>query len=359
MCTVARAGKCVDCGTELTNVGGRGRPRLRCDSCVRSHLKQKNRARYGKPPKTSKYPMVPCLNCSQQFRFRPGCNVDFCKLACKLEWNEKQKQHTCEHCGAGFLRQPRHTSSSREKDALRFCSRKCGLGARYERTATAGACARLNKSLANWFHGWECNRVEVIRKEDRQNEREGWKCMACGVPASDRVRPAKHRYCSHECYRSHSIDRPCFDCGNVFTTTANRPQRRCGICQEIKRKENARQARKAAKHKKGNHRKRCCHYGVEYDPAITAKSVFERDGYSCQLCGVETLRRFAKNMFGDVDSRSPTVDHIVPLHWRQKGHTWDNVRLCCWQCNCIVRNREGHAETMRKRPRPRKPRSVA
>jgi 5-methylcytosine-specific restriction endonuclease McrA len=30
---------------------------------------------------------------------------------------------------------------------------------------------------------------------------------------------------------------------------------------------------------------------------------------------------------------SPTVDHIIAISLRIKGHTWDNVQCACWACN--------------------------
>ena len=98
-----------------------------------------------------------------------------------------------------------------------------------------------------------------------------------------------------------------------------------------------------------SHRGRCLWYGVPYDPQVKSAAVFERDGYVCQLCGCATLRRYTRNLFGHVDRKSPTVDHIEPLHWRGKGHTWDNVRLLCVHCNCVERNRKGHAKTVKSR----------
>jgi hypothetical protein len=57
-------------------------------------------------------------------------------------------------------------------------------------------------------------------------------------------------------------------------------------------------------------------------------TVFERDGYVCQLCGVKT-RPYYKNCYHPL---YPTLDHIIPL---SKGgdHSKRNAQCLCRQCN--------------------------
>jgi 5-methylcytosine-specific restriction endonuclease McrA len=71
---------------------------------------------------------------------------------------------------------------------------------------------------------------------------------------------------------------------------------------------------------------------VPYDSSVTRRKVFERDNYTCQLCGVKCLERFTLDD-GVPDPVCPTVDHIIALSKRLRGHTWDNVQCACWQCN--------------------------
>ena len=51
---------------------------------------------------------------------------------------------------------------------------------------------------------------------------------------------------------------------------------------------------------------------------LSRRSIFHRDGYKCQYCGLET--------------RTLTLDHIIP---RSKGgaHSWQNVVSACIPCN--------------------------
>jgi hypothetical protein len=75
----------------------------------------------------------------------------------------------------------------------------------------------------------------------------------------------------------------------------------------------------------GDHLARARKYGVEYEP-IDEVSIFERDGWRCQICGVKTRGTYP-------NPRSPSLDHIVPMA-RSGPHLRHNVQCACWDCNC-------------------------
>lgn len=78
-------------------------------------------------------------------------------------------------------------------------------------------------------------------------------------------------------------------------------------------------------------------HGVEYDRSITLDKLIERDGLTCYLCG-KTCDTSDKR-WGSFGPDYPTIDHVVPL---SKGgtHTWDNVRVACGECNCVIKRDE-------------------
>jgi 5-methylcytosine-specific restriction endonuclease McrA len=78
--------------------------------------------------------------------------------------------------------------------------------------------------------------------------------------------------------------------------------------------------------KRGDIKTRCETYGVPYDPAVTRYKVFERDGFTCRLCGERTEPKMLPH------PRAATVDHVVPLS-RGGGHTWGNVQCAHYECN--------------------------
>jgi 5-methylcytosine-specific restriction endonuclease McrA len=84
-----------------------------------------------------------------------------------------------------------------------------------------------------------------------------------------------------------------------------------------------------------SHETRARRRGLPLIYSITLNKVASMDGFQCQLCGEETLPCFVRG-----DHRSPTIDHVVPLGNpanMMHGHTWDNVQLACWECNCRKR----------------------
>lgn len=153
-------------------------------------------------------------------------------------------------------------------------------------------------------------------------------CKLCGVQC---VKPAhwKLPHCSWECARKDFTAAVCTCCsrpmkihfigGNVEARKAKPVCNRCVL----------------NRHKKmcGDFRKRCRKFDVSYDPKVTRRAVFHRDGFRCHICKKKTLRKYVVRD-GRAHPRSPTVDHHpYPLSAGIKGHEWDNVRCACLKCN--------------------------
>ena len=95
--------------------------------------------------------------------------------------------------------------------------------------------------------------------------------------------------------------------------------------------------------KSSGHRLRIYGRGNEPRDVIKLKSLVERDGGICYLCGREIdWNDFTTDSAGNFicGSSYPTVEHLKPLA-RGGTHTWDNVRLAHHLCNSI----KGTAET--------------
>lgn len=222
-----------------------------------------------------------------------------------------RKMRYCQYSKCGKL----ITRSIGGKDSGKYCDRTCYFAAidageqRFQ-----GALRGLDWQLAVWFEDWESQRPQYLH------------CEYCGVATNNK------QFCGTKC--RYWADKPtqCVDCNVPIGGLMYQSGGRCKKCR-IKRTKKARCAYKR-KYRSlfGSHRRRCRHYGVTYDKSVTRRAVFERDRYVCQICGVKCLDRFvwegAKPCI-----LSPTVDHIVPLSWRDKGHTWDNVQCACWACN--------------------------
>lgn len=169
-------------------------------------------------------------------------------------------------------------------------------------------------------------------------------CAQCGVAFS----PKRDRavYCSRKCcYRAISVRsrdkenlrrrrktakrraslsaRDCRQCGQSFKplrrSGAVYCSERCGISAWAKRHPEVAYA--------GRLRRRARLRGVETE-TIKPLVVFERDGWTCQLCGQPAPRRLLRTS----SPHKPTVDHITPI---AKGgtHTYANVQCACSRCN--------------------------
>lgn len=75
-------------------------------------------------------------------------------------------------------------------------------------------------------------------------------------------------------------------------------------------------------------------YSKRHDNDITLRKLFDRDNGVCYLCNKpcdwnDCQRSESTFIAGPT---YPSIDHVVPL---AKGglHVWDNVRLCCRECN--------------------------
>lgn len=223
------------------------------------------------------------------------------------------KPRYCHWCGKPIKRE------GGGKDAKKYCCKPCYFDAvRAGKQQFKGRCHDAWAGMADWFIDvWEPQRPVWMS------------CVVCGKQMERQG--SMHKVCSERC--RHRLNNPlhqsCSDCGCPLEASS-RAVRRCRRC----KKKRQRILRKLL----GNYRKRCRHYGVPYDPTIKRTDVFSRDGWRCGLCGKKCLKRFLW-VNGRPHPLSPTIDHIVALSLRIKGHTWDNVQCACWQCNVRKSNK--------------------
>lgn len=82
--------------------------------------------------------------------------------------------------------------------------------------------------------------------------------------------------------------------------------------------------------KKSRRRIQAC---TKYSGNITAKSLFERDGGICWICGQPC------DINADInDNAYPSVDHLLPISLGGKDE-WSNVKLAHRICNSLRRNK--------------------
>ena len=76
---------------------------------------------------------------------------------------------------------------------------------------------------------------------------------------------------------------------------------------------------------------------------LSRRSIFARDNYTCQYCGVQ--------------SRDLTIDHIVPKR-HGGGMQWDNLVACCRRCNTRKGDKMLQHTGMKLARNPKRPRYV-
>lgn len=76
---------------------------------------------------------------------------------------------------------------------------------------------------------------------------------------------------------------------------------------------------------------------------LSRRSIFARDNYTCQYCGVQ--------------SRDLTIDHIMPKR-HGGGLQWENLVACCRRCNTRKGDKLLQFSGMKLARQPRRPRYV-
>lgn len=236
------------------------------------------------------------------------------KLIC-LDCREGRRRNAfpvgCATCGTCFR--------SRNHRA-KFCSAEC----RWPRRPAASTCLTCNGRFQQGRVGQKfCSRECGARSSARRHppRRRIYQCLHCGSPFNRRPYRTANKYCCREC---------AFDARRARATKDN-----FGLLAAWFLNWGADASPPNCSHPavRTSHKARCRRFRVPYEPVNRAK-VFAAAGWRCAICGCELLKRHTVNA-GKLDSRSPTIDCIVPLSAGpgSPGHVRSNVQACCHSCN--------------------------
>lgn len=257
---------------------------------------------------------VSCKVCGSEF-VRTCSDQSCCSKACvgKLTAQRNKaraKSFICLNCG-----KPYH-AKNRSRCSFKFCSRDCSFEARRLKKPCAVRPIDAARGFASWFLDW-----------GNDYWPHAYKCCECGVAILQKKGEEKYGKCI-ACRDA----KPCVDCGAAIQGGF----KRCASCRRIE----AVAAKKRSKcrrrrlHGGDSHRARCRRVNAPYTP-VSRKKILDRDNWTCRLCGVPLLERYTRLPEGGVDSRSPTLDHIVPIARGPDGpgHVESNCQAACWGCN--------------------------
>jgi hypothetical protein len=230
-----------------------------------------------------------------------------CGLSCASNLNTKRrgltnrsKTFTCVGCDNEVTRSVR-----KHRDAGKYCSRGCSFAKLTEQRAHDKAvrfialrqkrisAKRVRLEVAALIRIGKKQRLRLQPKQDRHPR----SCSTCGVLLIGYTKQTKL----------------CSECLRVSSRKSRNATRR-------KRRSQGLDVRK--------HRDRAVKYGCEYDPTLSTIAIFDRDGWTCKRCGVDTPR----HLKGSYDPCAPELDHIIPMS-KQGPHIASNVQCLCRQCN--------------------------
>lgn len=242
--------------------------------------------------------MVCCKFCKSFFGpLMPGQarRVTYCSRACNAK--SQQTIRKCNYCRTDYIS---------NRNNRMYCSQSCYFNSRALVMPEIEALRRIGELVRAHTKKREIHRLSVFSHEIEALYRIGAKirsatraCISCGKVHIKRTRYAK--MCSVQC--------------RMASQEAARKRRRA--------LPSTRRAKRIAKS-----RRRAIIRGCKHTENIDPIKVFDRDGWLCHICGIQTKREDR----GGIKPEAPELDHIIPIAMGGT-HTWDNVACSCRGCN--------------------------
>lgn len=230
---------------------------------------------------------VTCLDCKRARKAERKAEEAATRAAAK---EVRHPLRPCQECGGPY--RSRHL-------AQRFCG---------------ATCARLNKTLPRScrieLHA--CRMCDKVLTQPRR--------VFCGEQC--RLESERLRFRATFTSKAQPTRLPCSDCGEQWETST---RNNGGVCLRCQR-------RRFRREYGSTDRQRARSRGVRYEP-IKRSTVYERDNWTCQLCG-DPIEREARAPH----PMSASLDHIIPLA-RGGDHVYANVQCAHFLCNSIKGDR--------------------
>lgn len=295
------------------------------------------------------YRRLDCRRCGVSFAqlIGPGRKAHFCAKTCGKAWfNEKKsaglaearERRKCLACGNEFVvTKPAHVYCTREcgvktrRPVLPVGVRPCAFCAKPFAQATGRAIyCRDTCKVAACFARQGKRRPFARQVESNAQRLEEERFQREGQLARDRaflalmqcLRRVATRRRREDLDRRRSEMR-CIQCGAMFAVLTGQTR----LCSDECRIQHSKPFRRAA-----NAARRALERAATVE-VFDPEEVLARDGWRCQICGVDTPKRLR----GTYKPNAPELDHIVALS-RGGEHSRANTQCACRRCNGIKSN---------------------
>lgn len=299
---------------------------------------------------------ITCARCGTEKAVgRGGPLPTYCSAACRNALSNERAREDGRY--EQRLARGRKEAAAQREAAARPC-RYCGSPMMNPRRVQCGAPECKRRYNSDWQRGFQHQHkaehgVYYSRQYDKARVKQyPITCAQCGREAV--VTKTAAKYCTHSCWyeASHAASRtrhsqvepawkPTLRLPRVVTVNVLRPLRRCWysascpMCMTwfvtdnpLHRHCSPRCGRRASKDKR-----RALERGAFVAP-VSRPQVYERDQWTCQLCGEAVLREEVVP-----HPQAPTLDHIIALS-RGGTHEPSNVQLAHYYCNMIKNDGE-------------------
>ena len=237
-----------------------------------------------------------CERCGKEFKVKRD-RTRFCSAECYEAYRPRRPLVKCISCGKEFYGQIYRQS--------KYCSMEC-----------------RNKDWHN-AHANDCRLSDDKKRQTRENkERARMERRMIALLK----RSIKQRTSELKKLKAQPIIHVCKECGIEFQAKSKTNV----YCSRVCYKKASNRINTLQKDKRLNK-------NGKPDTTITLSKLYERDGGTCNKCGIVCD-------WQDIEVRDdgvmiagasyPSIDHILPIASGGK-HEWDNVQLLCRRCNWI------------------------
>lgn len=176
------------------------------------------------------------------------------------------------------------------------------------------------KTNIDYYNCDNCCNILIKRAENKQFKKLCFQCKSLGIRKKVKTKETKCKSCK-KIHLSKNANSYCDQCIKEKRFVYKKKYRKT-------------ESYKNTQNRTKSHKKRCELYGGYYEK-LNRKTLFKRDKYICQECGIKT-KHPTKDNYNDLDCA--TIGHIVPLSLGG-SHTYSNTQCECRNCNNIKGNR--------------------